>query len=802
MAYEEGIKPEDIIVEAEGEDKPDAAAAAPAVKEKMTAKEFQSLVFNRATAGRTFTESSVRAERAQATDYYKGRLPDVDGEEVKEDRSRAVLSEVRDTVLGMMPDLMRVFTSSADGVVEYKPVVSEDPETFAKNQQDAKQATEYVRSAVLGTDNPDFFITLHDAFKDALVRKTGFIRWYWEKSKKPEYSFYTGLPEDAALALASDDEVEIVEKSTRIIQPNSDLMGSTAMTPPQGMTAPQGMMASSSPQGMMASSSPQGMMAPPAPQPYVVYDLQVKRICDYGKIKICGVPCENIIISDEARSTDDAPMVGYIEEWNAGDFIERGFVDSLEELADCDTDSDAEDSDEAQARRPNRDSVIGNDKEPSEDPSQRKVLYGELYILADVDGDGIPELRRVHTAGTKYKVLSNEPWDEVDYAAFCPIPEAHTFFGESIADVTMDIQRIKSRIVRDMLDSLAQSVKPQMGVVEGQVNLDDVLNPDTSNVIRMRAPNMIYPIETSFVGKDAMPVLDFLTNVRENRTGMSDASQGLNPKDLQSADADAVANTLSKGAARIELIARIFCETGMKRLFRGVLRLLQKHQTQSRMVEINGRPTKIDPKHWNAGMHVETTIPLGRGSHASQIGFLTGVLSKQEHVLQMLGPQNPLVTLEQYRYTWAQILSLGGFRNTDSFITDPAKLAPEQRQQLEQAMMAAMAQAAGGGKSQGPAAPDPAIEKAKIESAERIKQAELAQKAAEMQAEMQFKSVELQAHMELEVAKAQIAANSSMDVAQLNAIVKSASDRLAAATKIAVEKLKPRGGSDNGGGQS
>jgi hypothetical protein len=110
----------------------------------------------------------------------------------------------------------------------------------------------------------------------------------------------------------------------------------------------------------------------------------------------------------------------------------------------------------------------------------------------------------------------------------------------------MDIQRIKSRILRDMLDNLAQAVKPQTAVVEGQVNLDDVLNPDTSNVIRMRAPGMVQPFVTPFVGKEGLPVLDFLTNVREARTGMSDASQGLDPKVLQSTDKAAVSATLTR----------------------------------------------------------------------------------------------------------------------------------------------------------------------------------------------------------------------------------------------------------------
>jgi hypothetical protein len=752
---------EEVEVETEGEKPANKKSAG------MTKAEFQSLVTSRAQAARNHVDSQISAVREQSTEYYKGRLPDVDTNDAKEDRSTAVLSEVRDTVLGIMPDLMRIFFSSAEGVVKYEPAAVDDAAMFERNKEEAKFATAYVRDVVLDTDNPDFFMTIYSAFKDALVRKTGFVKWWWEKSKKPEYSYFTGLDEETATLLASEDEVEVIEKTARVVQPTQDdMMGSTALTPMK---------------------------------PYVVYDIHIKRICDYGKVRIAGVPCENMIISDSAKSTDDAPLIGYVDEWNAGDFVEAGLVDSLEALKAYDTDKDAEESSEAQARRTEgTNSEISEEDDPSEDPSQRKVLYGELYILADKDGDGIPELRRVITAGTNYHVLTDEPWDEVDYAAFCPIPEAHTFFGESLADLTMDVQRIKSRIMRDMLDSLAQSVKPQTAVVEGQVNLDDVLNPDTSNVVRQRAPGMITPLTIPFVGKDSLPVLDFMTNVRENRTGMSDAAAGLNPKDLQSADAEAVANTLSKGAARIEMMARIFVETGMKRLFRGVLRLLKKHQTQPRIVELFGKPHKIDPRAWNAEMHVKPTIALGRGSAASQIGFLTTVLAKQEQMLQTLGPKNPIVTLDQYHHTLTQILSVAGYQNADSFFTDPGKLDPQQRQQLEQQMMQAMAAAAGGGKAAGPTGPDPEVEKAKIASNEKIKMAELQQEQAQAEAQMQFESVKLQADMEIKIAIAQINANTSMDIAQLNAIVKDASDRLAAATKIAVEKLKPRGGSDNG----
>lgn len=746
------VAPEEIMDAGDG----DGADKSPEKKHRgsMTEKEFQELVFTQAKDARLFVDSAVSLDRSKATDYYKGRLPDIDKDDANEDRSTVVLTEVRDVVLGMLPDLMRVFFS-ADGVCAYRPVATEDPEQFKKNEDEAANATGYVQNVVLGSDNPDFFITAHDAFKDALVRKTGFLKWWWETSKKPAYSHYTGLTEEQVLVLASDEEVTIVDKSLELKQ--DAILG-----------------------------------------PIIYYDVTLKRVCDYGKIRIAGVPCENVLVAGTARSVGDAPLIGYTEEWNAGDFLEHKLIDSLDDIKDCDQDPQDESSTEANARRPRGMSVLNAEKNPPEDPSQRKVQYAELFVIADFDGDSIPELRRVQTAGTRFKVLKNEPWDEVNLAAFCPYPEAHTFYGESAADLVMDLQRIKSRIMRDMLDSLAQSVKPQMSIVEGQVNIDDVLNPDTSNVVRMRAPGMVQPITIPFVGKEALPVIDMLTNIRENRTGMSDASQGLSPKDLQSADADAVQNTLTKGAARIELIARVFAETGMKRLFRGVLKCLKEHQTVSRTVALRGKPTPIDPRQWNADMAVETTIPLGRGSQQMQSSFLASVLAQQEKILQTLGPDNPLVDLEKYRFTWAKILELNGWRNTESFVADPAKLTPEEKKAVMDRMMASLQKAASGGQS-GPAAPDPQVEMAKIASNEKIKIAELQSKQAEAAAKLEFQRVELQAQMEIEVLKAQIARQTTLDETQVNAMVKHAGDRLSAATKIAVEKLKPRGGADNGG---
>jgi hypothetical protein len=716
----------------------------------INASDFQRLVTDEAMDAKNYVDEALSYERALASDYYEGRLPDVDKDTEEEDRSTAVLTEVRDTVLGMMPDMLRIFLG-ADGVCQYLPVPVEDPALFAQKEALAKQATDYVQHIVLKQDNPDSFTTFRDAFEDGLVRKTGFIRWWWEKVRKPEFTTYTGLSEDIAVLIASADDVEVVGKRTYVDQ-----------------------------------NSPLG--------PAVLYDMRIKRICDHGRVRIAAVPCENIFVARRGRSVEHTPLFGYSEQKTLSEFEAMGF--SAADLADCDEKDDEDSNIEKQARRPTEDTILRTASDPTQDKSQKTYTYSEIYILADKDGDGIAELIRCECAGTRYKVLNDEPCEEVQFSAFSPYPAAHQFFGKSVADLTMDIQRIKSRILRDVLDSLAQSVKPQTAVVEGKVNLDDVLNPDTSNVIRMQGPGMVQPLTVPFVGKEGMPMLDYMTNVREARTGMSDASQGLDPKVLQSTDKQAVQATLTKAQARIEMVARIFAETGMKRLFRGILKLITRHQDVKRMVTLRGKAVPVDPTHWDPGMDVDVDLPLGRGSTQDQLSFLVQVLAKQEAIIQMLGPNNPMCSLEQYFYTLSKIVQLGGWPNVRNFFADPAQMTDEQRQQISQGMEQSKQAAA----PTGPAPPDPAIEKMKLESQERIKAEELAFKREELVQKTGVEMAKLKMEAQMRAAEIEAAHATTVDKAVIEGHVKAAVAEIHKETAVLVERLKPRPTPSKSGG--
>jgi hypothetical protein len=235
------------------------------------------------------------------------------------------------------------------------------------------------------------------------------------------------------------------------------------------------------------------------------------------------------------------------------------------------------------------------------------------------------------------------------------------------------------------MDSLAQVIHPRTVVVEGQVNMDDVMNNETGAIIRARAPGMVQPLVEPFVGQAAMPLIAYMDEIRAQRTGISAASQGLNPDVLQSTTKAAVTATVQGAQERIELIARMFAENGMKRLFKGLLKLLIRHQDKPRMLRLRGKWVQIDPKYWDADMDVQVNVALGHGTDSDKLQFLTMVSQKQEQILQTLGPSNPLVDLAQYRNTLAQICTLAGFKDASRYFkpVDMQAVAQQAQQQAQ-----------------------------------------------------------------------------------------------------------------------
>jgi hypothetical protein len=190
---------------------------------------------------------------------------------------------------------------------------------------------------------------------------------------------------------------------------------------------------------------------------------------------------------------------------------------------------------------------------------------------------------------------------------------------------------------------------------------------------------MVQPITVPDVTGSAYPLLGYFDSIQSKRSGVSDVQQGLDPNILQNVTAAAVAATTQAAQGKLELVARIFAETGVKSLFKGILHLLCKYQDKPRLIRMRGKYVEMDPREWSNQYDVSISVGLGTGSKQEQMAMLQMVLAKQEAILQAYGPANPLVSVGQYRATLGRFIEAAGFKDSSEFFKD---ITPEQDQAL------------------------------------------------------------------------------------------------------------------------
>ncbi len=593
----------------------------------MTEFDLQAILDNEIDNAIGYINTETVEERRQALMAYN-REPY--GNEV-EGRSTIVTGEVAEAVDGALPQLIRVFTQS-DDVVRFEPKAPGDEEA-------AKQATEYC-NWVLMNDNPGFEV-FQTWFKDALLQKNGIVKVWWNDETDVVKESYKDLTEEELALLLSDGQMEIVSQE-------QNQVGEVPTMVPDAMGMPVQTM-----------------------QPIFSYNVRVKKVNKKGSVKVENVPPEEFLISKKARRIDEAPFVAHRKLTTRSELIAMGFkADDIDSLPAYD---DLTFTPERVARYPNGEQP----DDPSLDTSMDEIETFECYIRTDFDKDGIAELRRVFYAGST--ILENEEADFIPFCSVCPIPMPHKFFGHSLADRVTDIQKIKTTVTRQMLDNLYLSNNSRMAVVDGQVNLDDMLTVTPGGIVRVKNPAAITPLAVPLVANQAFPMLGYMDEVQQKRTGVTQSSQGLDPNILQNTTATAIAMVQNAGAAKVELIARIFAETGVKDLFRRILHLVCKYQDKERIVRMRGKFVAIDPREWNNEYDMTVNVGLGTGNREQQMAMTAAVLQKQEQLLGTMGMANPFVSPAQYRNTLGRFIESAGFKDTNEFFRE---ITPEIEQQI------------------------------------------------------------------------------------------------------------------------
>jgi len=309
-----------------------------------------------------------------------------------------------------------------------------------------------------------------------------------------------------------------------------------------------------------------------------------------------------------------------------------------------------------------------------------------------VDGTGVPVLHRFICGGSDYKLLDFEPIDNIPFAVFEVDPEPHTFYGRSLAEIVMDDQDASTAILRGVLDNVAMTNNPRIGIVDGAVNIDDVLNNEIGAIVRMRQAGSVQELTVPFTAGQTLSALTYMDQLVENKTGVSRASMGLDPDAMQSTTKAAVQATIQAQAGQVEVMVRNLAD-GMKNLFKIMLHLHVKHSDEEQMMRMNGRFIPVDPSVWNAEMDVSINVGLGTGREEEKMMALQQAFQIQQQVYTQYGPFNGMVSLTNIRNTLSDMLAAAGIRNSDRYF---APITPEVEQQLLMLQQQAQAQQAQG----------------------------------------------------------------------------------------------------------
>lgn len=654
---------------------------------EMSEDELIRVLDSQLDLAKEYASNEIAEQRAIAYQMYYGAPQ---GDEM-EGRSQIVCQELAQALDTLLPALMELFVAG-DKVVECQPRGPED----VKPAEQATESANYVFSVL-----NNGFVNIHDCLKDGMLQKIGAYKWRWERDYTVEEEVFEGLAEEQLPMLLDGGKSEIV-------QATQDEFG--------------------------------------------MYSVRVRKTVDKGHPVVEVIAPEELLISPTSMSvlTTLMDFIAHAPLKTRSQLIEMGYdrdvIDSLTDQGD-----DLALSEVSQARK-DRQAISASwmDREQySADPSMRKYRYYECYCKVDFDGDGVAELRRVCMVGRT--ILHNEVTDHIPMSLWTPKMMPHEVIGISVADDVMDQQLLATTIVRSVLDSLYQSISPRMRVDPlmnaGNPTIDDLLTVVPGGLIRAVAGS-VEPITVPFVGAQGFQMLEWVKQEIQGRTGVSRYDNNEVDSNGLNKTATFAKIVQNNAQARVKLYARTFAETALVPCFRGILRLLSKHQDTQFLMRLRNEFIPVDPNAWENEYDFTVNVGLGTGTKEQQLQFLQAIEMAQSAVAQSpLADQ--LLTPKNIYNVQAKKCNLAGFKDPALFWTDPDSLPPPQPPP--------------------PPPPDPRIEAANIkaQSDQQIAGMEAQNEAAEAERQAALDREKAERDARFKVFEAQLEATTEIQIAQM-----------------------------------
>lgn len=620
-------------------------------------------------------DGQLASERKLELDYYNSKPF---GNEI-EGESQVISSDVSDTVEGLLPSLLKIFTAG-DDAVRFDPRGPED-------EEGAQQQTEAVNYVFYQQNNG--FLVLYEWFKDALIQKNGVVTYWWDNKIEWITEKYQGLTEGQYMTLmkgdGNPDSIEEVEHEAYDDQIAVEQKQALLERIAQNMSQIQQAAAQGNPQAQQMLQQAQQVQAQPIPQ---LHDVTVKVRKDRSKVCIQAIPPEEFGVSQKHHcvTLQDAKFCYWRRRVTISDLRAAGYDDDLIDMIG--SGATGNQSEDLSLEKLARDRFIDFQyvEDQSADESTREVWVTDAYIRIDADGDGIAELRHLVIGGTV--MLENEECDHIPFAALTPIIMPHRWVGRSAAELVMDIQLTKSTIWRQMLNNLYLTNNPRKVVLSSaagitQANLDDLMNSAPGHIVREYQPNAVRDLEVPFVAGASFPMLEYMDGVKENRTGQSRYNQGTDADSLNKT-ARGISLIQQAGQQRQDLIARIFAETGVKDLMRGIKHMLSKYATRPMTIRLRNKWVDVDPREWKSEFDMTVNVGLGTGNKDQQTAHLN--VMHQMQIELMKSGRGHMVTDENVYNLGKQVSLNLGFKHPEMFVSDPASVQKPQPQMPPEVM--------------------------------------------------------------------------------------------------------------------
>lgn len=531
--------------------------------------------------------------------------------------SSAISTDVQDVVESDMPSLARVFLGSGEVLVF---------EANTENQQEieeAEQKTKYIDWIV--RKQPDSFEIIHNWLKDALIQKNSVVKYFMDESKSIDEESFTNISEEELIAVTETLNGPDV-KSVKIIEQDINEDGT--------------------------------------------YNLKFKVTRQIQKVCIINIPPEDFRITRNAKSIDDAYLVGDVVRKTRGELLADGFSkDLIDQLPSYGDESTAQNSSIETIREYDQGGEF--DGESTTDWANQKVEIQDFYTKIDFDGDGIAERRHVMMSGGK--ILVNEVYDHCPYASLSAVLMPHKAIGRSRAELVYETQRQKTSLLRGMNNNIHQVNNPR-NVVHPDVDLDDLLTVRPNGIVRLDDDTQItpqqavVPLVIPYIGDKTLQVIQYVDQARAQSTGSLLANQGLDADKINKETATRFNGIKDNSDAKVELIARNFAETGFRKLYEGIAWLVSKFQDTQQEFRVLGKALTINPSSWKYKHSVSTSVGLGAGNNERLVESLQGIYAIQQQLHQQ---GSVLVDNKDMYNTLKRVVDGLGLPNVQEFFNNP-----------------------------------------------------------------------------------------------------------------------------------